>query len=258
MRLLNDSDTDWREFGKTDPYFAVLSSPEYHGQLPEELRLQFFRSGEDHLNQIFSIIRERLDPAFHPATALDFGCGVGRILIPLASLCDEVTGVDISPAMLDEARRNCNAAGAVNVRLVPSDDDLSAVDQQYDFVHSYIVLQHIPVHRGERIVRALARRIASNGIGMIHVTYSQVHKSIANHALYWARTRLPGAHVMLNLAMGRPPRSALMQINRYSVTRVLDILAREGCSEVHARFSNHGGNRGVLLFARKGGAALFG
>jgi hypothetical protein len=48
-----------------------------------------------------------------------------------------------------------------------------------------------------------------------------------------------------------------MQINRYSVTRLLDILWRAGCPEVHVRFSDHGGYRGVLLFARKLAAEAF-
>ena len=255
--FLNDSDRDWQEFGETDPYFAVLSAPEYHGRPDEAKRAEFFRSGETHIDRMVAIIRASLDPAFAPATALDFGCGVGRLLIPLAARCGEVTGVDISAAMLAEARRNCLAAGISNFKLLPSDDRLSAVTGQFDFVHSYIVLQHIPVARGEQIVRALAARIATNGVGMFHVTYTRLHKSILSRVLYWIRTKVPAGHFMLNLLMRRPARAALMQINRYSVTSLLDILYESGCNAVHVRFSDHGGNRGVLLFARKGNEAVF-
>jgi hypothetical protein len=58
------------------------------------------------------------------------------VLIPLAERCREVTGVDVSPAMLEEARRNCEAAGVSQVRLIRSDDNLSAIGEEFDFVHS--------------------------------------------------------------------------------------------------------------------------
>jgi SAM-dependent methyltransferase len=252
--LTNDSDRDWDRFARTDPYFAVLTDPKYHGALSEADRAEFFRTGERHVSEMLSIIRSRLHPDFAPGSALDFGCGVGRLLIPLAARCRDVTGVDVSPAMLDEARRNCAAAGASQVRFIPGDDTLSAVRGKFDFVHTYIVLQHIPVARGERLVRELASRLAPDGVGAFHATYMQPTSPL-RRALYWARTRVPGAHWALNVARGRSPRTPLMQSNRYSVTRLLDILSEAGCPEVHVRFTNHDGYRGVLLFARKGVSA---
>jgi 2-polyprenyl-3-methyl-5-hydroxy-6-metoxy-1,4-benzoquinol methylase len=154
--LTNDSDQDWERLARTDPYYAVLTEPKYHGELSKSDRAEFFRTGEVHVSEMLSIIRSRLHPTFAPARALDFGCGVGRLLIPLAARCREVTGVDVSPAMLEEARRNCDAAGASHVRLVKSEDTLAGLEAGFDFVHSYIVLQHIPVSRGERLVRELA------------------------------------------------------------------------------------------------------
>lgn len=256
--LANDPDSDWERFGNADPYFSVITAPQYHGNLSESARAEFFRSGESHIDQVFSIVRDRLHPPFAPVRALDFGCGVGRLLIPLAARCRDVTGVDVSASMLAEAGRNADAAGATNIRLLPSDDNLSTIDGQFDFVHSYIVLQHIPVRRGERLVQELAKRLAPNGVGVFHVTYSRAQRPILNRALYWARTRVPFAHPLLNLAFGRSARAPLMQGNKYSVTRILDILWRQGCGEVHVRFSDHDGNRGVVLFARKAEVPVFG
>jgi SAM-dependent methyltransferase len=255
--LTNDSDRDWERLGQTDPYFAVLTAPEYHGDLSDLDRETFFASGEAHVARVLSIIQNSLDPAFAPERALDFGCGVGRILIPLSGRCREVVGVDVSAGMLAKARENCNSAGASNVQLLPSDDQLTAVVGEFDFVHSYIVLQHIPVRRGERLVQELVSRLAPNGIGVFHVSYARAATTSLRRLVYWARTHVPGAHWALNLALGRPARASLMQMNRYSVTRLLDILWRNGCSEVHVRFSDHGGYRGVLLFAKKAPAELF-
>jgi len=254
---INNSDRDWELFGKTDPYYAVLTAPEFHGQLSAAARAKFFGSGEEHIETMLSIIRERLAPAFAPRQALDFGSGVGRLLIPLGGRCDEVTGVDISSSMLAEARRNCDAAGVGNVRLLQGDDQLVAVSGPFDFVHTYIVLQHISVTRGEQLVRQLASLLAPGGVGMFHVPYTSGRESILKRLLYWARVYAPGANPAVNLARGRPLTAPFMQMNAYSVTRLLDLLFNEGCREVHVRFSDHNGARGVLLFARKSDAAIF-
>jgi SAM-dependent methyltransferase len=255
--LKNDSDRDWERLGETDPYFAVLTAPQYHGELSELDRKAFFASGEAHVAQVLAIVRDRLDPTFAPERALDFGCGVGRIVIPLAERCREVTGVDVSPAMLAEARKNCGSVGAENVQLLLSDDRLSAITGVFDFVHSYIVLQHIPVSRGEKIVGALVNRLAANGVGVFHATYERAPVTSLRRLVYWARTQIPGGQWAFNIVRGHPPRESVMQMNRYSVTRLLDILWRGGCSEVHVRFSDHGEYRGVLLFAMKASAHVF-
>lgn len=248
---------DWELFAKTDPYYAVLTAPEYHGDLSADARTAFFESGERHISSMFSIVKQHLDPAFAPRRALDFGCGVGRLLIPLASRCEHVTGVDVAPAMLAEARRNCDNAGAAGVELLPSDDTLSRARGPFDFIHSYIVLQHIPPERGELLVTRLASLLAPNGVAMLHVTYASGLANWRARATYWVRTHVPGANAVMNVLRRRSSDAPTIQMNEYSITKVMDILWRSGCPEVYARFSDHGGARGVLLFARKSEAEVF-
>jgi len=253
----NNSDRDWEVFGRTDPYFAVLTAPEYHGQLSEPAREKFFASGRKHVEAVLSIIRDRLHPSFHPARTLDFGCGVGRLVLPLASLCDQVVGVDVSEAMLDEARRNCAVAGVTNVELVKGDDQLSRVSGSFDFIHSYIVLQHIPVKRGEQLVSRMTERLSPGGVCMFHITYDAGLADPVSRLRYWVRVNVPVARRFLNLARGRTSPGPLMQMNEYSLTRMLDLLRRAGCGEVHVRFSDHGGVKGALIFARKSDPGVF-
>lgn len=53
---------------------------------------------------------------------LELGCGTGRLLLPLAQAGYEITGVDISPALLAVARRKIEAAGLQQrVSLVQAD-----------------------------------------------------------------------------------------------------------------------------------------
>lgn len=62
---------------------------------------------------------------------LDLGCGTGRHAIGLALAGYQVTGVDISPGMLAQARQRADAAG-VSVEWVQSDARLYASEPRFD------------------------------------------------------------------------------------------------------------------------------
>jgi SAM-dependent methyltransferase len=80
---------------------------------------------------------------------LDVGCGVGRWSSLLASRGAHVTGMDISPTMVAEARRRVAASGiADRCRFVVQDLGRPDADQQcagetFDLVIGVTVLQHI-------------------------------------------------------------------------------------------------------------------
>ena len=167
------TDIEWEKWGARDPYFGVLTDPKFRAAaLTDAAREEFFAMGRHHVDHVLHIIRCHLEGGFVPTRTLDFGCGVGRLLLPFARLGGEVVGVDISPSMLAEAKRNCDQAGLANVVLAPSDDTLSAVDGDFDLVHTCIVLQHIEIARGLRIFEQLVRRVRpGGGIGAIHITF---------------------------------------------------------------------------------------
>lgn len=75
-------------------------------------------------------------------TALEIGCGIGRMTRAFAEEFGEVIGADVSPEMVERARENAPA----NARFVRvSGSDLEGIaDASVDFAFSYIVFQHIP------------------------------------------------------------------------------------------------------------------
>src|SRR5580700_5128335 len=122
------TDTAWEEWGRRDPYFGVITNPQFRSAgIDENAKREFFASGEHHVHGVMSTIRKHIDPKFAPRTVLDFGCGVGRLLIPFAKIAEAVVGLDVSPSMLEEARRNCDEQRLHNVRLFRSDDTLSTL-----------------------------------------------------------------------------------------------------------------------------------
>ena len=75
---------------------------------------------------------------------LDIGCGVGRWSRCLAARGAEVTGVDVSPTMIAEARRRVHQAGLTE-RCRFYVQDLTQLDagRPYDLVLAVTVLQHV-------------------------------------------------------------------------------------------------------------------
>jgi SAM-dependent methyltransferase len=75
---------------------------------------------------------------------LDVGCGVGRWSRLLAARGATVTGVDISPTMIDEARRRALQEGvAERCRFEVSNVSELKVEGEFDLVLGVTVLQHI-------------------------------------------------------------------------------------------------------------------
>ena len=100
---------------------------------------------------------------------LEIGCGVGRLLRPLAGRVARVVGVDLSEAMLARARDHCE--GLPNVELVRTDGGLDSFpDAAFDFVFSHIVFQHLPRKAyAERYFRDAFRVLVAGGIFRVQV-----------------------------------------------------------------------------------------
>jgi len=256
-----DTDNEWEEWGKTDPYFSVLTNPKFRRQvLTEEAREEFFNSGREDINKVMAICRQHLDPAFTPRRALDFGCGVGRLVVPLSRLAAQVVGLDVSQSMLAEASANCARFGIDNVELVKSDDDLSNLRGTFDFIHSVIVLQHIPVDRGQRIFNNLVARLDPGGIGAIQLTYGKAYYPESDglppappppaqpKARGWGLLKTKTRSVLTAKIPGADPQ---MQMNPYNLNRIMFSLQGAGVSSLFQEFTDHGGELGVFLYFRK-------
>jgi len=213
--------------------------------MTDQDRQEFFDSGRWHLDHVLRVIRRHLDSNFTPLTILDFGCGVGRLLIPFAEVAQEVIGLDVSPSMLEEAKRVCDERKLSNVRFIRSDDSLSGLSGTFDLIHSYIVFQHIPFDRGREIFSKLLQRLRPGGIGAIHFLYSKSHYS-DTHGLrpLAAADKFQRAKSTLPL----PGTDPEMQMNPYGMTEILFLMQRRGVTRFYAEFSDHGGELGIFIY----------
>jgi SAM-dependent methyltransferase len=253
MNIIGATDPDraWEEFGQEEPYFGVITSSKFHNSnLNDESIEEFFQSGETHVEHICHTLRSKVKPSFKLDRVLDYGCGVGRLVVPFSKRCQSVVGVDVSPAMLAHAQKNCERRSINHAQFVHAADLGSLAPGSFDLVHSYIVFQHIPIGRGERIFRDLIGLIAEGGVGAIHFTYAYDWRTL-RRLLYEIRARSGIVHSLLNVLQGKRFSRPFMQMNIYSVNRILDILYGAGCLNLHVEFSCHFGWRGAMVYFEK-------
>lgn len=251
----DNPDRSWEFYGKNDPYYGVLTLSKYRqSNLSEAAREEFWATGQIHVEQIFQTIQNHLEPAFSPKRVLDFGCGVGRLTMPLAARCDTVVGVDISPSMLQEAQNNCQRKGLSNIKWLEADDRLSKVTGTFDLINSHIVFQHIPRKRGEKIFERLIDLLADGGIGALHFTYFRQGPAIG--WIDWARKTLPFVNGIVNITFLKLPFAyPMVQMNKYDLGRLFRILQEKQCDRPFVTFSYYSlanvSTYGMTIFFQK-------
>jgi len=259
LRIGVSTDLEWLKWGRQDPYFAVITDDRYRSaKIDEAARQAFFDSGRHHVHYVMDACRRLVGSSFAPARALDFGCGVGRVALPLAEHAGQVVGLDVSPEMLAEAQRNAERQGLRNIEWLLSDDTLSALQQRFDLVHSCITFQHIDVPRGRLLFARLVERLAPGGVGAVQITYAKAY-----HADSFGQPPVPAEPAAkdykLGAAIDRLGRSPLnaaardpeMQMNPYPLNELVFVLQTAGVRSFQAEFTDHGGELGLFLFFSK-------
>ena len=118
------------------------------------------------------------------ATALEYGCGPGRMLLRFAPRFARVDGVDISPELVEIAQRRAEAAGLASRVWTTNGDSLPpGAAGPYDVVFSVICLQHIAVHTiRRRLLQALFDALKPGGLLTFQMGYGPGHPAMVDYA----------------------------------------------------------------------------
>jgi trans-aconitate methyltransferase len=196
--------------------------------------------GYKQLDRLASKIQAYTGASLESRRALDFGCGWGRLAIPLAERCERVYGVDVSPAVLQEAERNANRVNVSNIEWLET-ERLSELSGRYDLLISTAVFQHIPVREGERLFATLVHGLRPGGVAAVNMVLRPSHPWV--ELFRWIRSsprsspsppNMPRGRAQSHVQMLRQHRHMLM--GAYSLNRLGRLLANEGVSVWHARF----------------------
>lgn len=252
FRLVDNSDESWRRYGRDDPYFGVLSDDRFRAaNLTEQSLNDFFASGEQHVIDVLDTVQLHVSPNLAMQDALDFGCGVGRLVLPLAARFHSVTGVDISDAYIAEAVRNAGRKGLTNIQFAEHLDDLVGTVKRFDLVHSYIVFNHIPWQRGKDIIVGLFGLLRQNGVLAVQILHRR-RAGPGRRAISWARRNFLPLHWGINISRRRPVFEPLMQGNEYPLDELLPLLHVLGARHFHIRVEPaQGGDSFAFIFCQK-------
>ncbi len=178
---------DWDRRAREDARYYVAFGRRQ--QTAEE----FFATAAEVLTTLRREFRRFTRPASELA-ALEIGCGPGRLLAPLAADFGSITGVDVSPEMVELAR--ANLAGCPNARAeVVSGADLAGFpDESFDFVYSYAVFQHIPSREVVLNYLREARRVLRTG-GLLKCQVNGLPEPPGRPADTWSGVRFRGEEI---------------------------------------------------------------
>lgn len=165
---------NWNAFGKSDPFWAVLTSPSKKGnkwQVEE-----FFKTGKDEIEEVMKYVKslESLNINIKKRKALDFGCGVGRLTQALADYFDEVCGVDIAQSMIELAEKY-NSHGNRCKYYINDDINLKLfANSSFDLIYTNIVLQHIEPKYSKNYIREFIRILVPDGLLIFQIPSERI------------------------------------------------------------------------------------
>ena len=237
-----------------EPYFTVLTDPKFlRANLTDETRREFFAGGEALVDFMWRTIQLRLSPDFGPTAILEYGCGAGRLALPLARRAARragmVTAVDRSPAMLRTARLEAESEGVQNI-VFCEPDELFAQTNRFDFLVCYLVLQRMPPRDGLALVRRLIERIVPGGIGVFQFPYRTEASALVSGSR-WLREHVPGANAVVNTLRGQAGSQPFTPTHTYRTEDVLKILDATDAPAAYLTLEDHGDVASVIAMTER-------
>jgi ubiquinone/menaquinone biosynthesis C-methylase UbiE len=130
--------------------------------------------GSGHADDLFTaaeldFIMNKVEPT---ESILDMGCGTGRFTVPLAATGADVTGLDLTQAMLDRTALKLQDAHLTAVLQQGDMAQLPFPDESFDVVVSMLALMHIPLADRQAVFLEAARVLKPGGRVLLSVKNS--------------------------------------------------------------------------------------
>ena len=243
----DDRFEEWEELARREPYFALLSdegTADVAGNA--EATEAFFETGEEDVAALLLAIDAVLGRSAVLTRTLDFGCGAGRLTLPLARQAEHVVACDIAPTILGHARQNAEHAGLHNVTFIGRDELDRLPFGTFDFICSLLVFEHMS-GGGYEVVRKLTMLLAPGGVAALHIPMRRpsdtLRRLVRLRSLPENRTR-----GVIRRVLRRVPEAR--ERSEYEERSVLRCVELSG-ARVAARLPIHRGQTGSVMIIEK-------
>jgi SAM-dependent methyltransferase len=187
--VFEDLKQTWIQLGAEDPLWAVFSCD---GKEGGKWKLdEFLATGEGDVARYHELIRQHAKAPEQLGDVLDFGCGVGRLVLAWSRRARSATGVDISAPMIEHAARILAQTPNAKAVLNESPDLAQFADASFDVVATHICLQHIPPQFVPGYLREFGRICRPGGAVAFQLPSRLLRADHGAHARRWIVEHLP-------------------------------------------------------------------
>ncbi|WP_454061346.1 methyltransferase domain-containing protein [Candidatus Nitrospira salsa] len=134
MNIAETMKSEWNRRAKHHARYWVATE-DFHDDR------KFAKSGKNTANALLSRVAPYSNSSW---SILDIGCGVGRVLKPLASHFQHLIGIDISGEMIAHSKQWLNELNNVETRETSGVDLHPFRNESFDLVYSFVAFQHMP------------------------------------------------------------------------------------------------------------------
>ena len=174
----------------------------------------FARSGQETAQALLKALT-----GLHRASwnVLDIGCGIGRVLRPLAQHFHALVGIDVSSTMITQSK--AWLAGYTNITTFENSgvDLCEFHDQSFNLVYSYVAFQHMPRPVFEQYLSEINRVLSPEGylalqlpigqycdavledtIGIRSYSIQEIGRKLLNHGLVFCNSDIHHTAPIIN------------------------------------------------------------
>ena len=219
----------WTRLGEARAFHSTLTDDRFLPQRLAEFDSEFWESGDIEAKTFVDYLDGLNVKGVAGATLLEFGCGVGRVTVPLARFCARIIAYDISRPHLALARERAATLGCNNIDMKAIDKDVPTEFEPCDMFYSRMVLQHNSPPIIGHILRKLIGALRPGGIGLFQVV-----------------TYCVGYRFDLRVAL-RSPQPLDMEMHCFPQAELFSLIAEAGARLIEVREDDAPGRRDLYI-----------
>ncbi len=222
---------NWEELAKKDALWSILTDPAKKDNKWDEQ--EFFKTGKLEVETMLNyLIENKWLTKF--GTALDFGCGVGRITRALCTRFEKSIGIDASETMIKKAT-DINKKYMNKVEFIANKkDNLNVIkDGSISFIYSVIVLQHLPKKQALNFIREFMNKLEHNGILVFQVPIEDIRNISLLKKL---RENIKIGDKLADLGIRK---NSQMEMNIQESDVIKTLIKNTGCELIDFKITNH-------------------